>query len=437
MKKCSLVGICLFMLCQILLAQDKPFIPKVNLSAYSLRRGTPNFMWKISRNDTVKVAYLGGSITAQTGWRVNSLNYFKSQYPNAYFKEINAAIGGTGSDLGVLRVSTDVLSKKPDLVFVEFAVNDSKTDSLKIINAMEGIVRKIWKQNLYCDICFVYTFKNNMCPDYEKGHHYYSSACMEQVANYYQIPSIFMGYEAIELKKKGKLVVKRPNGFVSKVSGNSLNETFEPAVEPDGKIYFSTDGVHPYLNTGHVLYSKAVTRAFDALKHINSTSPGRLETPLHSGHYGNTSTVNIEDVTLKNNFTSLPKDNSMCKMFGNRLPSLWKAEPNSTIELKFKGRTLLGYDLLGPGGARLLVNVDGKKHTVDRFDGYCTYWRLGLVVFAENLDPDKWHSVKIEVAKEFPNKKEILFDSNKKDYEKNPAKYSGMDWYLGNFFVIR
>ena len=76
MKKCSLMGLCLFLLCQILLAQDKAFIPKVNLSAYSLRRGTPNFMWKISRNDTLQVAYLGGSITAQTGWRVNSLNYF-------------------------------------------------------------------------------------------------------------------------------------------------------------------------------------------------------------------------------------------------------------------------------------------------------------------------------------------------------------------------
>lgn len=31
----------------------------------------------------VKVAYLGGSITKQEGWRVHSLNWFKERFPNA------------------------------------------------------------------------------------------------------------------------------------------------------------------------------------------------------------------------------------------------------------------------------------------------------------------------------------------------------------------
>ena len=90
----------------------------------------------------IKIGYLGGSITAQNGWRVQTLAHFRQACPQASFTEINAAIGGTGSDLGVFRVQQDVLSKGPDLLFVEFAVNDGGADPQRIIRAMEGIVRQ-------------------------------------------------------------------------------------------------------------------------------------------------------------------------------------------------------------------------------------------------------------------------------------------------------
>ena len=51
-------------------------------------------------------------------------------------------------------MDSDVLAKNPDLVFVEFAVNDSQTDSLEIVRSMEGIVRKIRNHSDHVDICF-------------------------------------------------------------------------------------------------------------------------------------------------------------------------------------------------------------------------------------------------------------------------------------------
>jgi lysophospholipase L1-like esterase len=72
----------------------------------------------------VTVAYLGGSITAMNGWRNKTTDWLRTTYPGATFKEIHAAIGGTGSDLGVFRLGRDVLAHKPDLLFVEFATND-------------------------------------------------------------------------------------------------------------------------------------------------------------------------------------------------------------------------------------------------------------------------------------------------------------------------
>lgn len=75
----------------------------------------------------MKIAFLGGSITQAPGYRVQFEKWFKRSYPEVPLSTINAGIGGTGSDLGVARVDEKVLSENPDLVFVEFAVNDAQT----------------------------------------------------------------------------------------------------------------------------------------------------------------------------------------------------------------------------------------------------------------------------------------------------------------------
>lgn len=96
-----------------------------------VRRGLPNFFNKTLQFDSIKVAYLGGSITQQDGWRVYSLNWLKKRFPKATFTEINAAIGGTGSDFSVFRLCNYMLMFNPDIVFVEFVVNYSNSPSEK------------------------------------------------------------------------------------------------------------------------------------------------------------------------------------------------------------------------------------------------------------------------------------------------------------------
>ena len=89
------------------------------------RNNLPNTFASLEAGKTVRIAYLGGSITAQEGWRPKTLKWFRDQFPTAKVEGINAAIGGTGSDLGVFRLKHDVLDHDPDLLFVEFAVNDA------------------------------------------------------------------------------------------------------------------------------------------------------------------------------------------------------------------------------------------------------------------------------------------------------------------------
>ena len=117
-----------------------------NLKEFHERKGLPNFYNKIKTSRQVRIAYFGGSITAaESGWRELSFDWFRLKFPQTAFYQINAAIGGTGSNLGVFRMEKDVLNGKPDLIFVEFAVNDAGQSREKILKSMEGIIRKCWK----------------------------------------------------------------------------------------------------------------------------------------------------------------------------------------------------------------------------------------------------------------------------------------------------
>lgn len=145
------------------------------------RDGLGNVLAKLAGDDEVRVAYLGGSITAAPGWRVMTRRWFAEHF-NADVREINAAIGGTGSDLGVFRLEHDVLRHKPHLLFVEFAVNDGGAPPERIWRAMEGIVRQTWAADPRTDICFVYTFRVGYEDDLKQGMLPQAAGAMEMLA---------------------------------------------------------------------------------------------------------------------------------------------------------------------------------------------------------------------------------------------------------------
>ena len=72
--------------------QYEPVVPKL----FKARDGLGNVLAKLERGEEVRIAYLGGSITAARGWRVTSREWFAQRFPKATVSEIHAAIGGTG-----------------------------------------------------------------------------------------------------------------------------------------------------------------------------------------------------------------------------------------------------------------------------------------------------------------------------------------------------
>lgn len=105
---------------------------------------------KLQAGEEVTVAFLGGSITQGTGadnencYAALTAKWIEEQYPGAKVNYVNAGIGATGSYIGVHRCDNDVLSKDPDLVFIDFSVNDESQNNNINKLTYEGLIRKIW-----------------------------------------------------------------------------------------------------------------------------------------------------------------------------------------------------------------------------------------------------------------------------------------------------
>ncbi|MGN0142958.1 MAG: GDSL-type esterase/lipase family protein [Roseburia sp.] len=110
---------------------------------------------KAKQGEPVTVAYIGGSITQGAGaipihtecYAYKSYRAFAEAFgtgDNVRF--VKAGVGGTPSELGMLRFDRDVLRNgkvEPDIVIVEFAVNDEGDETKG--DCYESLVRKILK----------------------------------------------------------------------------------------------------------------------------------------------------------------------------------------------------------------------------------------------------------------------------------------------------
>ena len=203
-EKTSRQGVCLAVVLAVGLTSmvfgDEPEYRAMPARLVNARDGLSNVLAKLEKGGSVRLAYLGGSITAAAGWRVQTREWFVARFPNAQVEEIHAAIGGTGSDLGVFRLQNDALQHDPDLLFVEFAVNDGAAPPKRIWQAMEGIVRQTWAADPATDICFVYTYRVGYEKNLAQGRCPRAASAMEMLANHYGIPSINVALRVVELQ---------------------------------------------------------------------------------------------------------------------------------------------------------------------------------------------------------------------------------------------
>ncbi|MGX5817087.1 SGNH/GDSL hydrolase family protein [Chitinophaga lutea] len=391
-----------------------------------VRDGLPAFFAKAKAGQPVLVGFIGGSITqGNAGYRPQVLRYLQHMFPANTITALNAGVSGTGTDLGACRVQEQVLQHRPDLVFIEFAVNGAYAEG------MEGIVRQVKAAG--AEACLIYTITGPQTKSYAAGEVPAPVQGLEKVAAHYGLPSVHMGLWPSKLEQEGKLLWK-----------GAANDTA-------GHILFSTDGVHP-LQDGGNLYAAAVARGLEKMKGLSSGKATRnMPAPLFPDNWADARMYAPRDIAR----FSPGWEQVKMPQFASWFPVIEKAAtPGASFSFRFKGTGFGIFDIGGPEAGQITLEVDGRPMQVqppliagtqvyrlregdsipvNRFNGYCNNRYRGQHQLF--LLPEGVHTVIIRVASQKADKRTILGPRQLEDISQHPEKYDQTVLYLGRILL--
>ncbi len=355
---------------------------------FALRSGLERSKKTFENEKRGRVAFLGGSITAVTGWRDLVCEQLKERFPETEFDFINAGIPSLGSTPGAFRFERDVLANgEVDLLFEEAAVNDDTNgfSDLEQVRGMEGIVRQALIANPNMDIVLLHFADPGKLQEYRNGQTPVVISNHERVAEHYQIPSIDLAKEVGERIRAGEF-----------------------SWEVDFK------DLHP-APFGHSLYARSIERLFnDAWRDDPSPAKSqrdRLPEPLDRFSYfrgkllgpeevfAASAESSLQDWCLDKNWTPQDKAGTRDGFVG--IPMVIGDKPNAVTKVVFEGVGFGVFVTSGPDSGRLEYRVDGGDwSSVELF----TPWSSGLhLPWAKMLASelaDQKHSIELRVADE-------------------------------------
>lgn len=193
-----------------------------------------NLMKRAANGESPVIGFLGGSITQgslsstpKTCYAYLVYEWWKKSFPNAAFSFVNGGIGGTTSHYGGARAWKDVLCYRPDIVTVDFSVNDDANEFFE--ETYEGTLRRL----LAAPSAPAVVVLNNVFYDTGKNAQDYHN----RIADHYGIPHV------------------------------SIKDTVYPDVE-SGKIVradITPDNLHPN-DKGHRLVADEICKLLDSIK---------------------------------------------------------------------------------------------------------------------------------------------------------------------------
>ncbi|MCK4989496.1 MAG: SGNH/GDSL hydrolase family protein, partial [Bacteroidales bacterium] len=186
---------------------NRSVLPLVSRDFHSSEDGLGNSKIKFEREKQGTVAFLGGSITQNGGWRDSVCTYLQQRFPQTQFTFIPAGISSMGTTPGAFRLQRDILSKGPvDLLFVEAAVNDATNGRSKKeqIRGMEGIIRHTLKDNRAADIVVMHFVDPDKMETYNRGETPEVIANFNLVTAHYKLGTINLAKEVTDRINNGE-----------------------------------------------------------------------------------------------------------------------------------------------------------------------------------------------------------------------------------------
>lgn len=339
-----------------------------------------NTLYSLNRTRALTVAYFGGSITeggGENGWRRLTTKWFESCYPDAKITEVNAAIGGTDTALGVFRCDRDVIAYRPDLTFVEFAVNDSGCDPDSLARCTEAIVRKLRLANPAMDIVFVFTITKRLADDLASGIPFRSRDVHAAIAAHYALPVIDCGTPLAEAAQ----------------------------AHEGGWLAFTADNVHPNAE-GYAIKEKIVTQALSAL--LTGDTPDapaahQLPALLYSALPMPARLVDAlpladrraqPDSSIETDWAQLP-----LHLCGRWPTCIGSNRPGNELTFRFEGTQLGVYWMMSSDSGDIDYRIDdGEWLHKSSWDIYCLkFARANFHMLAADL-PDGEHTLTLRIS---------------------------------------
>ena len=330
------------------------------------RNGIPNVLARMKAGEATTIAYLGGSITAGAdAWPTVVTDALKEEFPGTPVEMVNIAIGATGSTLAAFRMDREVLPKNPDLIVMEFAVND--WHSVKdCIDSYEGIIRKVWNVRPSCDFLFVHTINKEWIDDLRNQRDVVTVRRHEAVAGYYGIPSINIGRK-----------------FVSSIENGELK--WEDVMG---------DTVHPHQE-GHKVYAQIVKKGLAALTGIGEPFDHELGEPLYSGDWASATMVPPAEAEAVGDWADQPVPWGPHFFDGVRASDT----AGSSLRFRFTGPVIGVFIANGPGAGDTRWRVDEGNWT--EIPAFVPEWWKDLHPFwwilKSKLDTQTQHVLEIEI----------------------------------------
>ncbi len=327
-----------------------------------------------------RVAFIGGSITEMDGYRPMVADLLKKRFPETVFDFVNTGIASTCSTTGAFRLATDVLAGgAPDLLFVEFAVNDDQDAAhprTACIRGLEGIIRHARRANPKMDIVVTYFVNEQMLKTLQSGGTPLTVEAHEAVAKHYDVSTIHLAAEV-----------------AAEITAGSLT-------------WQQYGGVHP-APFGNAICARMIDELLIRVwaGPLAALADHALPTPLDSLNYEAGRFIDPKLAQAKRGWTlAIPDWKDLPGSKRDRftsIPIFSATEPGAEATLEFDGTAVGAYVVAGPDAGILEASVDGAAmRAVNLFHNYSRglhYPRT--VMFATDLAPGK-HTLTIRVSSE-------------------------------------
>ncbi len=327
-------------------------------------------MDKMRNGEKTTIAYFGGSITE--GYLVNSnqnfaiktTKYLQQKFQNTNIERVNAGLSGTSSTIGLLRVKEDVLLRSPDLIVIEFAVNDSNDAVSKM--AYESLVTKCLNSESKPAVILLFTVTQTgyTCEDH-----------MRKVGEAFELPMI------------------------------SVKQAIWPEIEAGKMTWadYSNDEAHP-TKEGHEFITECLSYYFDLV------AAGSFDTAETNYEEARAFGAPYASLTFYNNKNLYPSSlggflegNSNITHF----PSgwIWGKEEADSFRFTMKGRNLflLYKEDNNENMGCLEVYIDGKKKSTVNANASQGWNNPQVVTLLNEVTAGK-HEVELKVTEETKGK---------------------------------